>query len=365
MNICFFADAGNIHLQRIASSLAWRGHVVHVVSHKPVDIPDVSVERFAVPSPGLTRPYRWNGRLIRYLRNFTDRFDVVVLMFLNDWGFTTEIMTDGCFVTFPQGSDIVPPPGENPPALELTSKRREWLRAADLVGVTCRRFARIVGVFASLDESSIGSLPIGVDMKKFQPQPSATAGRSAGFRVGYLKGFREVYGPTVLVESIPHVLKHVANVTFEMVGDGPCLSRCKEMAARLGIEAAIRWLPRQAHDAVPGILSCWDVSVIPSHFESFGVAALESSAMSVPVIASNVGGLPDAVNDGRTGLLVEPGSPGDLGSAIVEILGNSKRRRQMGEAGRDWVRQHYGWASCIEQWERTLQHAVERSTAMV
>lgn len=365
MKVCFFGDAGNTHLQRIAMSLASRGNDVHVVSHKPVEIPGISVERFGVPLPGVAHPFRWEGRRVRYLRSFARRFDAVVLLFLSDWGLDPEILESGCFIAFPQGSDIVPPPGEDPPALELVSKRREWLRSVALVGVTCRRFACTVATFAGLEVDQIGRLPIGVDTELFHPR-TRDPEHSGPPVVGYLKGFREVYGPAVLIEAIPSVLGRLPDVRFEMVGDGPQLAPCKERARELGIEKSLTWLPRRPHADVPQLLANWDLSVMPSHFESFGVAAIESAAMGVPVIASDVGGLSDSVCHGETGLLVEPpGQPAELADAIVTLLADPQRRRRMGEAGVAWAHQHHNWSAAMDEWEQTLQRAVENTRILV
>ena len=105
--------------------------------------------------------------------------------------------------------------------------------------------------------------------------------------------------------------------------------------------------------------------MIPSLRESFGAAALESSAMCVPVIASDVGGLPDTVRDGETGLLVPPGSPEALADAIVALLSDDQRRRRMGMAGREWVRKNYSWSDALDQWERVLTRACDRASVMV
>lgn len=363
MKLCFLGDGGNTHLQRIASSLASRGHAVHVVTHKPADIPGVTVERFSVPLPSVIHPFRWESRRVRYLRSFARRFDAVVLFFLSDWGFDPEILESGRFIAFPQGSDIVPPPGEMPPELELVSKRREWLRSVTLVGATCPRFRSIVATFAGLEADQVAPLPIGVDTDLFR-RPTDVPKYSRPPVVGYLKGFREVYGPTVFVDAMPSILDRFPDAIFEMVGDGPQLGPCRERATELGVAKSVRWLPRAPHQDVPKLLSRWDLSVMPSHFESFGVAAVESAAMGVPVIASNIGGLPDSVSDGKSGLLVEPNAPSELAEAALTLLADSDRRRRMGQDGAAWANRHFNWSAAMDQWEETLTRAIENATLL-
>jgi len=116
VRVCLFGDARSVHIQSLAQGLAGRGHHVHIVTHKPAVIPGVSVERFRIPGPTLANPRRWHRRWEQYLRGFLRGFDIVNVHFLSDWGFTPEIMSDGCLIASAWGSDIVPPPGEGPPS---------------------------------------------------------------------------------------------------------------------------------------------------------------------------------------------------------------------------------------------------------
>lgn len=358
MKICFFGDAGNVHLRRIAAGLSDRGHTVRIVCHKPAEVAGVSVDRFAIPTPGLAHPFRFAGRWQRYLKGFLRDSDVVVLFFLHDWGFTPEVIERGCFVAFPQGSDVVLPPDAPSPSADLVNKRVDLLRHAASVATSGPSFARIVAEFAGLGADRVDRLPIGVDLKRFQPNPKRNL--AGPDRIGFMKGFHAVYAPQYLVRAIPGVLERLPDTKIELVGEGPLLPQCRALADELGINKSIEWLPRQEHDQVPRLLSRWTLSVIPSICESFGVAALESSAMCVPVVASDVGGLPDTVRHRRTGLLVPPESPGALADAIIGLLENKPLLEEMGRRGRRWVSRAFEWNRVLDQWERVLARAVDR-----
>ena len=365
MKICFFGNARNVHLCSVASRLARRGHEVRVVCHKPVAIAGVAVEQFAVPPLGLKYACRWATRWSRYLRGFLRRFDCVVLFFLHDWGFTSEMFDDGCFVAYPQGSDVVPPPGETPPTQELIDRRVSWLRHARAVGRISPSFAEPLARFAGLEVGHLDPLPLGVDGSRFRRKAPLADRRDGAYRVGFFKGFREVYGSTYLVRAMPTILAAQANARFDMVGEGAQLDPCRVLVDQLGVGDAVRWIDRVPHEAVPDLLAEWTVSVVPSVCESFGVAAIESQAMEVPVVASNVGGLPDAVRDGETGLLVPPESPDAIAEAVVSLLSDGPRRERMGRAGRAWVRSTFDWSIVLDQWEETLFRARDRSSVMV
>jgi glycosyltransferase involved in cell wall biosynthesis len=365
VRICFFADLQNPHVPRLAPALAARGHDVHIVCHTPRELPGVSIEKFRVPAPDVFNPRRWRGRWLHYLRGFVDRFDVVSIQFLKEWGFTTQLIEQGCVIASPFGSDIIAPPGEQPPSEEVIASRVSLIRHARGVTAWGPTFARMVAEFAGIDPEGIDLAPLGVDLDLFKPADSANKSREGSHRVGFFKGFREVYGPTYLIRAVPIVLQALPDTRFDFVGDGPQLAECQKLVQELGVGSAVRWSPRGPHGSVPGLLSQWDLTVIPSVCEAFGVAALEASAMRVPVVASDVGGLRDTVRDGETGLLVPCKSPEGLAEAIIALLRDPSRRQRMGEAGREWVCTHYEWQHTLDQWECAFQRALDRAAVMV
>ncbi len=98
------------------------------------------------------------------------------------------------------------------------------------------------------------------------------------------------------------------------------------------------------HEAVPAFLQQLDVFVLPSTWEGFGVSAVEASAVGLPVVASNIHGIPDAVIDGRTGLLVPSKDSAALADAIARLIDASELRTQLGVAGRAFVTRNYDWS---------------------
>jgi glycosyltransferase involved in cell wall biosynthesis len=365
VKICVFGDARSVHVQRLAAGLSRRGVEVHVVCHKPADVPSATVERLSVPGPSPVNPRGWDGRRRRYLRGFLRRFDVVNVQFLHDWGFTPEIIEAGCFVATAWGSDIVPPPGEIPPSEQQVASRVALLRHADGVSAFGPTFARAVADFAAIDVDRVHLAPLGVDVKLFRPPRSRPSDETGAGTIGFFKGFRVVYNAPCLIRAIPIVLKALPATRFEFVGDGVQLDECKALAGELGVESAIAWIPRQAHHDLPEHLGRWDLTVIPSFYESFGVAALESSAAELPVVASDVGGLRDTVLNGKTGRLVTPNDPAAFARAIVELLENAPLRRQMGRAGRAFVEQQYDGERVMDQWVCLYETALDQACFMV
>lgn len=363
MRICVFGDARSVHLQCILPELADRGVRVHLITHHPRDIRGVTIERFRVPDFGWRFPQRWKRRWMRYLRSILRSHDLVNLQFLHDWGFAPDMMSLGRLVATPWGSDIVPPPGEDPPTEERSALRREILRSCAGVTAYVPHFRAAIAAFSGRPEKEIDLLPQFVDLRLFRPMTGSR--HSTHGRVGFFKGFRKVYGAEYLLRAATTILEIRPDTRFCFVGEGPEKLRCREYAAVLGVDRAIHWLPPQPHALLPHILAGWDVAVFPSLCESFGLAALEASAMELPVVASAVCGLNDTVVDGETGVLVPPAAPEALADGVLRLLEDAELRRRMGEAGRAFVAAHFERAAVITRMIALFEEMCDRAAMMV
>ena len=124
----------------------------------------------------------------------------------------------------------------------------------------------------------------------------------------------------------------------------------RDLARDVGLGEAVRFLGQR--DDVPTLVADCDVLVIPSRAEPFGRVALEAMAIGRPVVGTNAGGLPEVVEDGRTGLLVAVDDPGALAAALARLADDAELRRAMGQAGRLRVRERFaseGIARAIEE----------------
>jgi glycosyltransferase involved in cell wall biosynthesis len=142
-----------------------------------------------------------------------------------------------------------------------------------------------------------------------------------------------IKGHLVLLRALAQARARLPDVTLDVAGRGPLEPALKELGRELGVDEAVRFLgyvspvQRAVEDAA--------IVVVPSLGEGFGMVALEAMERARPVIASAVGGLPEIVEDGRTGLVVEPGDAEALADAIVALAGDLGRAAAMGLAGRE------------------------------
>jgi glycosyltransferase involved in cell wall biosynthesis len=142
------------------------------------------------------------------------------------------------------------------------------------------------------------------------------------------------------------LLPRFPNLRLLVVGDGPRRPELDRMAARFGRRAVMVGF----QEDVAGILAGVDVLLHPSYVDAFPTALLEAMAVSVPVVATAVGGIPEIVTDGVTGVLVAPPPhPARISDALAELLGDQQRRRVLGEQGRRRFESDFSAAAWVQQ----------------
>ncbi|MGI8497942.1 MAG: glycosyltransferase [Gemmatimonadaceae bacterium] len=146
-----------------------------------------------------------------------------------------------------------------------------------------------------------------------------------------------------------------------LIGDGECRTRLEELAAVLGVSDIVRFAGQRVGAA--NLHHLFDVSVLCSTSEGFPNSLVEAMAAGKPVVATAVGGSTDAVCDGETGLLVPASDPERLAWAIGQFLLSSDLRRDMGAAGRQRARAHYGAESVMASLESLYERLLDASSA--
>ncbi len=169
-------------------------------------------------------------------------------------------------------------------------------------------------------------------------------------------------GLEVLMHAVSR-LPHGLAVHVRIVGeDWGGYAVVRDLARRLGIEHRVTLVGMLDRPQLLEEFQRADLFVLPSLFDSFPIAILEAMAAGLPVIATRVGGVPEVVLDGETGLLVEPGDPKRLASAIEMLASDASARRNMGKQGRARA-QLFSWEDVIARTRRVYQEAVNGRAA--
>jgi glycosyltransferase involved in cell wall biosynthesis len=156
--------------------------------------------------------------------------------------------------------------------------------------------------------------------------------------IGTVTRFHPVKGNQYLIEAASRVLKEFPEALFILVGDGPLRGKLEDQARRLGIQDRIQFMGFRKD--VAEILGAIDISVLSSLSEGLSTALIEAKAAGCAIVATRVGGIPETVTDGHTGLLAPSGDPEALADRIVHLLKNPAERRRFGEAARKDSRRH-------------------------
>lgn len=249
-------------------------------------------------------------------------------------------------------------PGERAPQERLDGESHVMAVADRLIAATPAELAQLNWLYgAPMDKVIV--IPPGVDLQRFQPIASTEAKNRVGIpcgdknimfagRIEPLKGIDTLIQAMALIrQRYPDVMENtcVAIIGGDPWADNPDaeMARLQALREELGINDLVLFLGAKDQDVLPNYYAAAEMVVMPSHYESFGMVALEAMAMGRPVIASEVGGLAYLVQDGINGYHVPTRDPEALAERIYELLTNVDCREAMGIAARQYA-ERFDWA---------------------
>ena len=176
--------------------------------------------------------------------------------------------------------------------------------------------------------------------------------------VGIVARLSDVKGQDVLIEAMSRVVARVQNAMLLIVGEGKMENALRDKVRHLNLSDHVRFfsIVNQTYE----MLSIFDIFAMPSRQEGLGLSIMEAQAAGLPVVASRVGGIPSLIEDGKTGILVEPENPDELAAAITELLRDKVRRKTLGMAGREFIRTNFSADKMIDQTVNLYQKFVTK-----
>jgi len=177
--------------------------------------------------------------------------------------------------------------------------------------------------------------------------------------VGVVARLEPEKGHPTLLEAWPPVLRAVPDAYLLIVGEGSRREALEAQTRDLRIAHRVVFTGRR--DDVPSVTAALDVAVLPSYREAQGLSILEALALSRPVVASNVGGIPEMITDGVNGILVPPHDPDALAAAIIRLLRDHPFADTLGRAGHDMVHDRF----CIDLMVESVQAIYEEGARSV
>ena len=210
----------------------------------------------------------------------------------------------------------------------------------------------------------VTAIPTGIDLARFdRNRISADLRAGFGFKrddfvIGIVAVLRGKKGHRFLIDAVDRLSDECSGLHLLIVGEGP-------MEEEIDRQIAAARRPERFHRVgarsdVPALLAAIDLFVMPSVQEALGTSIIEAMAMRVPVIASNVGGIPELVHDGETGLLVPPEDPAGLAKAILKVIEDRSLAKRLADHANDRVVLHYTLPAMIDRLEILYERLVEQ-----
>jgi glycosyltransferase involved in cell wall biosynthesis len=249
--------------------------------------------------------------------------------------------------------------------LEHRNVHRYALDKADMV-LTVSERSRSVAIEAGVPVQRVRTLYSGIDAEFFHPDGDGASIRARlGIAaqspvIGCVANLLNIKGQDLLIQSLPAVSAEFPDVQCLFVGrgDADMIRRLRLLAVQQGVANRLHFVGFQS-DVRPYV-EAMDVVVLPSRAEALGIALLEAMAMGKAVVATNVGGIPEAVEHDVTGLLVPPEAPAAMGATLIKLLCHADERAALGRAGRARVLERFtvqrSIATVQQIYEEQIQH---------
>ncbi len=251
------------------------------------------------------------------------------------------------------------------------------LRGADLVFANSRHTSRNIERLG-VPVERLHLLNPGVDVQQFKPDVDVSDleqlyGHDRKRVLLTVSRLVAKKNHSAVLRALPRVLKQVPDTLYLIVGDGPEQSNIQQLCENLGLTDHVIFIPNTTGQDLVKLYNICDAFVMvsktvqidnlpgaPEDVESFGIVFIEAGACMKPVIGGRSGGVPDAVLDGETGLLVDPHNTDAIANAIILLLTNHELARRLSENGRRRVEQEFSWEKVGDRLERYLKQVQKK-----
>jgi glycosyltransferase involved in cell wall biosynthesis len=191
----------------------------------------------------------------------------------------------------------------------------------------------------------IRTIANGVDLDLFDAAPRRPQGRV----ITTVANLRAGKGQDVLLRAAARVIRRVPDMRFQLIGDGPLRPTLEQLAVDLGISSSVAFLGHRCD--VPACLAQSDLFAFPSLMEASPNGVIEAMAARLPIVATNVGGIPEMIEDGRNGLLVPAADDEALAAALLRLVDRPEEAAALADAARQTVEMRYSFDRMVSEFQ--------------
>jgi N-acetyl-alpha-D-glucosaminyl L-malate synthase BshA len=171
----------------------------------------------------------------------------------------------------------------------------------------------------------------------------------------YVGTLRPIKGVKYLIKSMKIITKYNARILLLLVGDGVEKKKLENLVKELNLIKNIKFIGTILHERIPEYMQASDVFILPSLSEGFPLVSLEAMASGLPIVATNVRGLPEIINNGENGFLVEPKNPEQIAEMVLLLLTDDELRNKISRNNKEKAKD-YNWVSIVERLDELYQN---------
>jgi len=357
LNLLLIADGRSIHTQRWAEYFAERGHKVHLITYDPMNRTLPGVTEHVLSS-------HWNNLYLAFIPRHIAikklvrqiRPDLIHAHFIAKYGFHLPGLMRCPTVVSAWGDDILILPKKSRLIAYYT---KNVMDGADLVYAVSRNIRDHILEDFAIPVTKVKYLPFGIDIDLFSPHPEPKSDPSPTIEVFSNRGFFPVYDNETLIRGFDLAYRKNPALRLTLKGDGPLEQSARDLVSSLGLSEVITFRKKTAYAEVPLDYRRAHIFLTTSISDGTPVSILEAMASGLPCIATSVGGIPEWIEDEKTGLLIAPQSPEQVAGALLRLAEDPDLRARLGTAARDAVVKNGQWRTLMAQAEKDYLALIE------
>jgi len=357
MILCLIADGRSIHTQRWAEYFAQRGNEVHLITYDPMGRNIEGVNEHMIASCWKNLYLSFIPRHIAIKKLVKEiKPDLIHAHFIAKYGFHLIGLNVHPSVVSAWGDDILILPKKSRLIHRYTKK---VLDGVDLVYAVSHNISDHINSDFNIPADKVRYLPFGIDTDLFTPLPITKNCSRTTIEIFSNRGFFPVYDSETLVNGFAIAYRKDHRLRLTLKGEGPDEQKVRDLVTFLGISDVVSFRQKTEYSEVPQDYRNADIFVTTSRSDGTPVSILEAMASGLPCIATNVGGIPEWIEDKKTGLLISPGSPESVAKSILTLAGNPAFCAQLGIAARKTIVERGQWNPLMAQAEKDYQALIK------
>lgn len=349
--IMFLGAANDVHTVRWVNELAKKGLEVHLVYCKNQcpknDVIDMRVKQYSLK---FSSPigYYLNALEVKKIFN-TVKPSIVNGHYASGYGTLLRLSNCHPSILSVWGSDVFEFPYRNKYSMKLIKKNLEFPLA---ISSTSHIMAEQITRLSKWHLSEIEVIPFGVDLDLFKRNKRYTTNKK--IKIGIAKKLKKNYGIDNVIKAFNIANKKMqqifldVEISLDIYGEGPQKQELKELISSLKLDSQIKLKGYVPNSELPNIMEHFDICILGSEMESFGVSAVEALAMGIPLIATDTDGFKEVLNNGEFGVIVSKGDIEKMADAILHLIHNKQMRENYSKVGRPHVKDKYNWNKNVD-----------------